>query len=610
MAEPGPEPGRAWRLLALCGAAVFLAAAAAGGALVAWNLAASTARGPRCPEPEQVNATLWPPDSAPEVEELRRRLAEAEQLHESLAAQLQRAKGDKRELEVAFKACKDRQKPWLAGRPRPWSPGNSWKPPCSAWAPQRQPEKLALAARRRLRSAYQFWPGRQGGTVHPADTVRMGLAMDRSPYSRTGDAARGCWYYLRYFFLFVSLIQFLIILGLVLFMIYGNVHVTTEASLKATEIRADNLYSQVMGLSASQANLTKQLNISTHAKEAVMQLLLSARRELERINASFRQCQSDLITYINYHRFMVAIILSEKQCWEQVKENNKTCEALLFKLGEKAKTLEMEVAKEKAVCAKDKESLLAGKRQSEEQLAACDKARERQQQEQQVAEEQLRKVQALCLPLDQDKFQADALSAWRDSLTYRSLDNLGFHFPAMVPEITAIRRTCEHMPLVMSSKVEEMARGLRMGIERVTRENAELRRQKLEVERGAQGTQEARTRAEAEAQARESQLRAECARQTQLALEEKAALRAQRDGLARDLEARKRELEQLRTEVDVRISALDACLKAKSQPALPPRISSGPAPPPPIDPATLEEFKKRILESQRPPLVNPAVPPR
>lgn len=79
MAEPGPEPGRAWRLLALCGAAVFLAAAAAGGALVAWNLAASTARGTRCPESEQVNATVWPPDSAPEIEELRRRLVEAEQ---------------------------------------------------------------------------------------------------------------------------------------------------------------------------------------------------------------------------------------------------------------------------------------------------------------------------------------------------------------------------------------------------------------------------------------------------------------------------------------------------------------------------------------------------
>ncbi|XP_052017818.1 coiled-coil domain-containing protein 194 [Apodemus sylvaticus] len=109
MAEPGPEPGRAWRLLALCGAAVFLAAAAAGGALVAWNLAASTARGPRCSEPELTNATARPPDSAPEVEELRRRLAEAEQAQENLVWRLQRADGDRRELEAGLKACKDSQ---------------------------------------------------------------------------------------------------------------------------------------------------------------------------------------------------------------------------------------------------------------------------------------------------------------------------------------------------------------------------------------------------------------------------------------------------------------------------------------------------------------------
>lgn len=123
----------------------------------------------------------------------------------------------------------------------------------------------------------------------------MGLAMDRSPYSRTGGRERGCWYYLRYFFLFVSLIQFLIILGLVLFMIYGNVHATTESSLRATEIRADNLYSQVVGLSATKANLSKQLNISMLAKDTVMQQLLNTRREVDRINASFRQCQGDLV---------------------------------------------------------------------------------------------------------------------------------------------------------------------------------------------------------------------------------------------------------------------------------------------------------------------------
>lgn len=434
----------------------------------------------------------------------------------------------------------------------------------------------------------------------------MGLSMDRSPYSRAGGEERGCWYYLRYFFLFVSLIQFLIILGLVLFMIYGNVHATTESSLRDTEIRADNLYSQVVVLSDIRANLSKQLNISLLVRETVMQQLLTTRREVERINASFRQCQGELITYINYNRFIAAIILSEKQCQEQLKEGNKTCEALLFKLGEKVKTLEMEVAKEKAVCSKDKESLLAGKRQAEEQLEACGKTRERQQQEQQVTEDQLRKVQSLCLPLDQEKFQADVLNVWRDSLIYRSLEP--YHYPLM-PEYAPVRRACENLPGILISKIEELARGLRAGIERVTRENGELRRQKLELERAAQGAQEARTRAGTEAQARETQLRAECARQTQLALEEKAALRKQRDGLERELEARKRELEQLRTEVDVRISALDTCVKAKSLPAIPPRVPGPPPNPPPIDPASLEEFKKRILESQRPPVVNPAVPP-
>lgn len=124
----------------------------------------------------------------------------------------------------------------------------------------------------------------------------MGLPVEHGgAYARAGGSPRGCWYYLRYFFLFVSLIQFLIILGLVLFMVYGNVHVSTESNLQATERRAEGLYSQVVGLTASQANLSKELNLTSRAKETIMQLLLNARRDLDRINASFRQCQADRV---------------------------------------------------------------------------------------------------------------------------------------------------------------------------------------------------------------------------------------------------------------------------------------------------------------------------
>lgn len=52
---------------------------------------------------------------------------------------------------------------------------------------------------------------------------------------------KGCWHYMKYFFIFSSIIQFLIILGLVLFMLYGNAHGGTELRLKSVENRYKDL---------------------------------------------------------------------------------------------------------------------------------------------------------------------------------------------------------------------------------------------------------------------------------------------------------------------------------------------------------------------------------
>ncbi|XP_008048255.1 plasmalemma vesicle-associated protein, partial [Carlito syrichta] len=393
----------------------------------------------------------------------------------------------------------------------------------------------------------------------------MGLATEHgSAYARAGGSARGCWYYLRYFFLFASLTQFLVILGLVLFMVYGNVHVATESNLQATERRAEGLYGQVVGLTAAQANLTKELNLTARAKDAIMQMLLGARRDLDRINASFRQCQADRVIYANNQRYVAAVILSEKQCQDQLKDVNQSCHALMHMLEQKAKTLEVELAQEKAVCARDKEGLLAGRRGVEAQLAECAQAREQQRLERQLAEERLQKGQGLCLPLDKDKFEADLRGVWRDSIIPRTLDPM---IPSYNPyhslELGSVRRACEHLPSLMASKVEELARSLRAGIERVARENADLQRQKLEAQQGLRSGQEAREKAEKAAQAREAKLQADCARQTQLALEEKAVLRKERDGLSKELEDKKRQVEQLRLQLAISNSALDTCIKAK-----------------------------------------------
>lgn len=238
--------------------------------------------------------------------------------------------------------------------------------------------------------------------------------------------------------------------------------------------------------------------------------------------------------------------------------------ALLLELNQKTKTLELELAKEKAVCAKDKEGLGLSKRIVEEQLAECGKAREQQRQERQLAESHLQKVQSLCLPLDKDKLAVDLRNLWRDSIIPRTLDALTYSpYHPMGSNLVSIRGICDQMPNMMSTKVEELAQSLRSGIQRVAQENADLQRQKLEAEQALRVSQEAKEKVAKEAQAREAKLQAECARQTQLALEEKAALRKERDNQAKELDEKKREAEHLKIQLAVSNSALDTCIKAK-----------------------------------------------
>ncbi|XP_048198494.1 plasmalemma vesicle-associated protein [Perognathus longimembris pacificus] len=421
----------------------------------------------------------------------------------------------------------------------------------------------------------------------------MGLAAER-PFQ-----PRGCWYYLRYFFLFASLTQLLVILGLVLFMVYGNPHTATEANLRATQARADALFGQVQDLGALHANLSRQLNLTAQARDAIMQLLLGVRRDLDRINASYRQCQTEVANYKSKERFVIAIVLSEQRCLEELQQTNKSCEALQHNLEARIGALQAQLMREHAAAMKDHTELEQAQRMVAEQLAQCKGAQERLQAEARRAEERLRTVRDLCLVLDKDKFEADLRALWRDSIIPRTLDTLGFGYHPLGSELASVRRSCDLLPGLMASKVDELARNLRAGIERVARENAELERQKLAAEQSLQASQEAQEKAQKEARAREAQLQAECAQRAQRALEEKAALQSERDHLAKELEARKREVEDLKMQVAFRVEALDTCLKAKTPPVVLPRpMVPGPQPPP-IDPASLDDFKKRILESQR-----------
>lgn len=97
---------------------------------------------------------------------------------------------------------------------------------------------------------------------------------------------RDCGFYVKYIFLFTSLIQFLIILGLVLFMVYGNVQAGTDTHLRLLEEQVQSHYGRIVALSATNANLSRVLNATLKDKDKLQGTALKVQKELEKCNSS------------------------------------------------------------------------------------------------------------------------------------------------------------------------------------------------------------------------------------------------------------------------------------------------------------------------------------
>uniref|UniRef100_A0A8B9ESK3 Plasmalemma vesicle associated protein n=1 Tax=Anser cygnoides TaxID=8845 RepID=A0A8B9ESK3_ANSCY len=101
-----------------------------------------------------------------------------------------------------------------------------------------------------------------------------------------GHHGRDCGFYMKYVFLFTSLIQFLIILGLVLFMVYGNAHAGTDTHLRLLEEQMQDRYNKIITLSGRNANLTRTLNNTLKEKQGLQGTLQKVQRELDKCNSS------------------------------------------------------------------------------------------------------------------------------------------------------------------------------------------------------------------------------------------------------------------------------------------------------------------------------------
>ncbi|XP_075300557.1 plasmalemma vesicle-associated protein isoform X2 [Opisthocomus hoazin] len=97
---------------------------------------------------------------------------------------------------------------------------------------------------------------------------------------------RDCGFYMKYIFLFTSLIQFLIILGLVLFMVYGNAQAGTDTHLRLLKDQLQDRYHKIITLSGRNLNLTHTLNATLKEKQGLQALAQKVQRDLEKCNST------------------------------------------------------------------------------------------------------------------------------------------------------------------------------------------------------------------------------------------------------------------------------------------------------------------------------------
>uniref|UniRef100_A0A0B8RWU4 Plasmalemma vesicle-associated protein n=1 Tax=Philothamnus irregularis TaxID=1899461 RepID=A0A0B8RWU4_9SAUR len=129
---------------------------------------------------------------------------------------------------------------------------------------------------------------------------------------------RDCGFYMKYFFLFLSLIQFLIILGLVLFMIYSNPQEGTEKHLKGLTNQLQDSEKKIKAVNEDIGKLKRQLN--TTEKEARL-----GQTQMLRLNVTLSLCNNDKTNLKKQLANSAAAIAAAKECEFKLHYLNISC---------------------------------------------------------------------------------------------------------------------------------------------------------------------------------------------------------------------------------------------------------------------------------------------
>lgn len=372
--------------------------------------------------------------------------------------------------------------------------------------------------------------------------------MDKSPYtmSKFGleykdslhSKQKGCWSYLKYFFLFTSLIQSLIILGLVLFMVYGNPQISNESHLQEKERSAHGMNRQILDLQAQKANVSRLLNATAREAEQARLLHQMALRQMAALNQSNVALRAENIRHQMLTMSCRAAIMTATKCEQQMRELNLTCSAEKLQLREQKHHLETNQLAAIHNCTIGKQALVQTADSAVAERESFHKQMITLREEKRALSDQLNQFRASCSAID-DRFQGELrqLEINFNAAVQKALPNQASSpfepRPGNEQHFNPIGQDCKVLSAEINSLMKDSIERLKRQVSSVLADNSLLRTQQAQATNQLDECQRTKESMGLEMKAATQRQQAMCDAEMSLIYKEKESLKREKEDLGK-----------------------------------------------------------------------------
>ncbi|XP_077188018.1 plasmalemma vesicle-associated protein isoform X2 [Paroedura picta] len=354
--------------------------------------------------------------------------------------------------------------------------------------------------------------------------------MEKSPYAMAKlglenstllRPQRDCGFYAKYVFLFLSLIQFLIILGLVLFMVYGNNRATTEKHLQGMNVWLQECRIQTSALTKEKANLTSLLNASRAESRQITGQLI-------RLNATGRACTIEKVRLQGQLRQAETAIHNSRVCYENLNYFNATFPDKVKSLEARLKAQALSADLEKKELELENQRLQAQVKKAEREDATC-------QRDVLQLRMQVRKVGELESQVMREMQTAsqNVRVAVEKALPSQAIWNCN------TEEVQNLKTTCQNLSKQLEGYVASLGRRLEESVNAMARENAALQKEKEACSQDRQELSNRLTVQEQQATEEKDKLQLACSKEKTRIYSEQQKLFGEKESLRQELDRMK-----------------------------------------------------------------------